>query len=66
MFRTEYYSSNFMIMSFWAPALKSPAENGIPKKSLDMSLTLKAIFNSRYSNVYQLFSDVENTTCSER
>ena len=25
-------------MSFWAPALKSPAENGIPKKSWDMLL----------------------------
>ena len=33
---TENYSSKFMIMSFWAPALKSTAENGIPKKYLDM------------------------------
>ena len=24
-------------MSFWAPAPKSPVDNGIPKKSLDMS-----------------------------
>ena len=31
MFITENYSSKFMIMSFWAPALKSPAENSIPK-----------------------------------
>ena len=27
-----------MIISFWAPIPNSPAENGIPKKSLDMSL----------------------------
>ena len=27
-------------MSFWAPAPKSPAENGIPKKSLDTSLVV--------------------------
>ena len=38
MFITENYSSKFTIMSFWAPALKSPAENGIPKKSWDMLL----------------------------
>ena len=25
-------------MSFWAPALEFPAENGIPKKSLDTSM----------------------------
>ena len=25
-------------MSFWAPALNSPAENSIPKKPLDTSL----------------------------
>ena len=31
-------SIEFTIMSFWAPALKSPAENGVPKKSLDTSL----------------------------
>ena len=37
-FRTENYSSKIMIMSFWAPAPKSPAENGIPKKILDTSL----------------------------
>ena len=34
---TENYSSKFTIMSFWAPAPKCPAENGIPKKSLDTS-----------------------------
>ena len=28
-------------MSFWAPVPKSTAENGIPKKSLDASLTLE-------------------------
>ena len=32
MFITENYSSDLTIVSFWAPALKSPAENGIPKK----------------------------------
>ena len=31
MFITGNYSSKFTIMSFCAPALKSPAENGIPK-----------------------------------
>ena len=38
MFVTEKYSSKFTITSFWAPALKSPAENGIPRKSLETSL----------------------------
>ena len=38
MFTTEKCSSKFMIMSFWAPPLNSPAENGIPKKYLDKSL----------------------------
>ena len=28
MFITENYSSKFLITSFWAPVLKSPAENG--------------------------------------
>ena len=28
-----------MIMSFWAPALNSPADNSIPKKSLDTLLS---------------------------
>ena len=41
MFVTKNYYSEFTIMSFWAPALKSIAENGIPKKSLDTSLTLE-------------------------
>ena len=41
MFVTKNYYSKFTIMSFWAPALKSIAENGIPKKSLDTSLTLE-------------------------
>ena len=31
MFITENYSSKFTIMSFCAPAMKSSAENGIPK-----------------------------------
>ena len=38
IFITENYSSKFTSMYFWAPTLKSPAENGIPKKSLDASL----------------------------
>ena len=37
MFITENYSSKLTIMSFWAPAPKSPAEKGIPAKSLGMS-----------------------------
>ena len=40
MFITENCCSKFTIMSFWAPALNSPAENGIPKKSLDTSLQI--------------------------
>ena len=36
MFVTE----KFNIIPFWAPALKSPAENGIPKKYLDTSLAI--------------------------
>ena len=40
MFTTENYSSKFTIMSFWAPAQKSPAEEGIPKKSLYTLLAL--------------------------
>ena len=36
---TENYSSVFRIMSFGIPVLKFPAENGIAKKSLDMSLS---------------------------
>ena len=35
IFITENYSLKFTIMSFWAPATKSPAENGIPKEYLD-------------------------------
>ena len=38
MFITENYSSKVTIMYFWAPTLKSPAKNGISKKSLDTSL----------------------------
>ena len=40
MFITENYSSKLTITSFWAPALKSSAENGIPKNSLDTSLLM--------------------------
>ena len=46
MFVTENYSSNFTIMSFWAPAPKSPAENGIPKKTLDTSVSLFQFINA--------------------
>ena len=38
MFITENYSLKVMIMCFWDPASKSPAENGISQKSLDTSL----------------------------
>ena len=38
MFIIENCCSKFAIMSFWAPALNFPAENGIPEKSLDTSL----------------------------
>ena len=38
MFITENYSSKITITSSLAPAPKSPAENGVPKKSLDTSL----------------------------
>ena len=31
MFITENYFSKYIIMCFWSPALKSPAENSIPK-----------------------------------
>lgn len=41
MFVTENYYSKFTIISFWAPALSSLAENSIPKKSLDTSLISK-------------------------
>ena len=41
---TETCSLKFTIISFWGPALKSTAENGIPKKPLDTSL-LKIFFN---------------------
>ena len=37
MFITENYSSKITIMSFWASALKSPAEKGIPAKFLGTS-----------------------------
>ena len=38
IFMTENYSSKFTIVFFWAPALKSLAENGITRKSLNTSL----------------------------
>ena len=44
MLITETCSLKFTIISFWGPALKSTAENGIPKKPLDTSL-LQIFFN---------------------
>ena len=44
MFIPENYSSEFTIMFFQAPALNFPAKNGIPEKSLDMSL-----FHAKYT-----------------
>ena len=44
MFITENYYSKFTIMSFCDPAQKSPAENDIFRKSLDMSLDCSMIF----------------------
>ena len=41
MFVTKNYYSKFTIMSFWSPIPKSTAANEIPKKSLDISLTLE-------------------------
>ena len=38
MFVTENYSSKFTIMFFWVPALKCPARNSIPKKSLYITI----------------------------
>ena len=49
MFITENCCSKFTIMSFWVPALNSPAENGIPKNPLDTSLTLLSI------SIYELY-----------
>ena len=48
VFITENYSSKFTIMSFWTPAPKSPAENCIPKKSLDKSLQLRRQLGLRF------------------
>ena len=45
MLITENYSSKFSITSFWAPALKSPAENSIPKKYLYTSLNVIKCLN---------------------
>ena len=46
IFIIENYSSKFTIMSFWEPAPKSPAENGISQKSLNMSLDCPMIFKA--------------------
>ena len=52
MFITGNYSSKFTIMSFWAPALKSSAENSIAKKSLGKSLITqqKICYNWEYAH----------------
>ena len=56
MFITENYSSKFTIISFWAPAPKSPAEINIPKKYLVTSLitenTLFVITAQSSPNLY--------------
>ena len=43
MFINEIFSSKFTIMSFWTRSLKSPAENGKHKKSLNRSLKAKSL-----------------------
>ena len=43
MLITENYSSRSVIISFWAVVLKFPAENGIPKKSQDVSLHIHLV-----------------------
>ena len=40
-FITENYSSMFMIMHVWAPTMKSPAKNSIPRKSLTTTNVVK-------------------------
>ena len=53
MFVAENYSSKFTIMSFWAPAPKSPAENDIPKKTLGyVTAKNNHIFDSIDRNLY--------------
>ena len=57
MFLTENYSAALTILTFWAPALKSPAESGIPKKSLDTSLKCSfhkkiTVFTKSYSQLW--------------
>ena len=44
--------SEFTVMSFWAPAPKSPAENGILTKSLDTSL-------QKYVNEHKFLISIE-------
>ena len=64
MFVTEIYSSKFTVMSFWVPALQTPAKNGIPKKCLDMSLPylqLLALLMNRLLHGMLLW----NLTCLE-
>ena len=45
MFITENYFSKYIIMSFWPPALKSPAENSIPK-NLKMHQCVVIVFEN--------------------
>ena len=54
MFITENCCSKFTIMSVWAPALNSPAENGILKKPLDTSLhSLSSQFLKRIGSGFE-------------
>ena len=52
MFIIENYPSEFTVMSFWAPAPNSPAENGILTKSLDTSL-------QKYVNQHKFLISIE-------
>ena len=52
MFIIENYPSKITIISFWAPAPKSPAENSIPTKALGTSL-------QKYVNQHKFLISIE-------
>ena len=58
----ENYCPKFTIMSFWAPTLKSPAENGIPKKSLDRSLVASLSYYKRKKNIQKFSKNLDLKT----
>ena len=71
MFTTENSSSKFMILSIWAPAPKSPAENGIAKKPLDTSLFMDDLWIRHFSwmienSMQELDSVVQTIRISSR